>query len=84
MFWLDLISIVLGSFLQLVFLGLMCRPKSRGKPGKLFYRISALCLAGGASLVMFHAILNRDPVLFVGQLIAAVLFYRLGLEARLG
>ncbi len=81
MFWIKLGSIVLGSFLQLIFLVLICRPKSRNQSGKkLFFLIKTLCLAVGATLVMLHAVLARDVVLFVGQLIAVVLFYRWLLE----
>ncbi|MCF8040200.1 MAG: hypothetical protein K9K64_02770 [Desulfohalobiaceae bacterium] len=83
MFWLELISIVLGSFLQLVFVTLICLSRTKYRLGKrLFFRINVLCLTFGASLVMLHAFLARDVVLFVGQLIALIMFYRWLTEAR--
>lgn len=76
MFYCKLISLFGGAFLEFVFVGLVFWISGRGRPAsRKFFWTAALCLFLGAGLVMVHAVLARDLVLFVGQGIAGIVLY---------
>ncbi len=77
MFYWKLVCILGGAFLEFLFVGLVFWIAARGSPPQTrLLWIARLCLVLGAGLVMVHAVLARDLVLFVGQGMAGVMLYR--------
>lgn len=76
-FYWKLVCILGGAFLEFLFVGLVFWIAAKGSPSRAWLLWTArLSLVLGAGLVLVHAVLARDLVLFVGQGLAGVMLYR--------